>query len=409
MHCSTRQFLFLVLIIGLVLMRESRVAPLASIETAFATWLSVNAQRSPAPAPLAVVQITDEDLSATPWPWTPLDFSLFLNAALPYQPPVVGIEPILSWSKPDAQQVSLLHNQLLKSPKVVLGSELGNPEDLSVLPALQEVPTLRHVKGDLSSLREFMLVERQPMEDLRLAGTLGFENLEESASKPIQFVPLIFRYHGQVVPSFVLQAAMLWYGVTPDEVKVICGSHIDLGKKIQIPIDAHGGFFVDFSIPMTRFSTGDLLLSVEQSQVGRKTVAPIAQLKNCFTLLARTDREARTLRFANGQRGSRGELFAAALATLQNAEFVEHDADSNRHLMIELVIVMEALIVAWFFSRMSKLGTLMVALLIFAGYMLAALGAFSAWLVVFPFLLPAGLLAFIVLFRMLDREEAAKI
>ena len=405
MRCTTRQFLFLVLMVGLVLMRESRVTPLASVESAFAGWLSVNAQRAPAPAPLALIEITDEDLASTPWPWAPMEFSLFLNASLLYQPPVLGIEPLLWWPKADDQQVSLLHNQLLRSPKLVLGSELGIPEDLSVLPPLQEVPVIRHVEGDRSTLREFTLVSRQPMEDLRLAGTLGFENLpEESATQPIQFIPLVFRYHGQVVPSFVLQAAMLWYGVTPDEVNVVCGSHIALGKVLRIPIDERGCFFVDFSIPMTRFSMGDLLLSVEQSQVGRKTVAPLVRLKNSFTLLARTDREARSLRFANGRVGSRGELFAAALATLQNAEFVERNANSNRHLTIELVIIMEALIVAWFFSRMSKLGTLSVGLVIFAGYMLAALGAFSAWLVVLPLVLPMGLLAFIVLFRLMDEE-----
>ena len=406
MRCN-RQFLFFILIVGLFLMRESRIAPLGSLEASFASWLNRNAHRQPSVARLALVQITDEDLGGDSWAWTPLEFSLFLNAALPFQPPVLGIEPVLAWKKPDAQQITLLHNQLLRSPKMVLGSKLGFAEDPSILPPLQEVPVLRHVEGDLGSITEFTMITGQPVEDLRLAGTLGFENLlDQKSAKPIQHVPLIFRYHGQVVPSFVLQAAMLWYGVTPEEVKVVPGSHIALGEELRVPIDARGSMFVDFSIPMTRFSMGDLLLSAEQSQSGRKTIAPVAYLKNCFTLLARTDREVRTLRFANGHLGSQGELFASALATLQNGEFVEHDTNSNRHLIIELVIIMEGMIIAWFFARMTRWSSVGVALLIFSFYMLVALGAFAAWLVVLPFLLPVGLLAFILTFRLLDENDA---
>ena len=399
MRCSTRQFLLLILIVGLVLMHESRTAPLDSAEASFSRWLSVNAPRHPEAAPLVLVQIGDEDLGAHPWPWSPVDYSLFLNAALPFQPPVLAVEPVLAWDAADPQQRTLLHNQALRAPKVLLGSELGSPEDPALIPPMQEVPVLRHVnEGDISGIREFPLVALQPSEELRLAATLGF--FEPSAAmtgKAVGRVPLVFRYRGQVVPSFVLQAAMLWFGVTVEEVVVVPGSHIELGPDIRLPVDAAGTMPVDFTIPLTRFSMADLLLSAEQHQGGHQAIAPVAQLKNSVTLLARTDSAARTIPLANGRSGSRGELVAAAIATIQQGSF-----PARAGLLVDALILLEALVLGWFCSRLSKLGAATLCVGVAGFYVLVSFGVFSAWSVALPLLLPAGLLVFLALFRQLD-------
>ena len=400
MRCRTTQFLFLVLLLGLVLMRESRIAPLSSVESAFESWLMLNAQRPAVAAPLTLVQISNDDLRDTPWPWGPLDFSLFLNAALGFQPPVLAIEPVLAWKSADAQQLAILHNQLLRSPKVLLGSELGLPEDLTVVPPMQEVPVLRHVAGSITNLQEFNLVARQPAEEVRLAGTLGFENLLGSESNPkhtVGRVPLVFRYRGHVVPSFVLQAAMLWFGVTPEEVSVNPGKAIVLGKIARIPVDAYGAMAVDFSIQTTHFPMSDLLVSAEQAQARQKTTAPVGEIKRSLVLLARTDNAARTLRFADGRSGSLGELFATAIATIQNRTF-------SRRVPIsaELFIIADAMVFAWFCSRLRKFKAGIAGLIVVCAYLLLTLGLFAGTLLALPLVLPIGLVAFIVLFRLLD-------
>lgn len=378
-------------------MRESRTAPFDSLEAAFSSWLTVNAPRQTEAAPLALVQISDEDLRENPWPWSPLDYSLFLNAALPFQPPVLAIEPVLAWKKPDAQQITLLHNQLLRAPKVLLGSELGPLEDPTTIPPMQEVPVLQHVEGSVSGVREFPLVALQPCEELRLAATLGFVEPLEEGGAVVRRVPLVFRYRGQVVPSFVLQAVMLWFGVTPDDVVVKPGSYIEIGKKLRVPVDDAGSMPVDFAIPMVRFSLGDLILSAEQHQTEHQSIAPVARLKNSLTLLARTDTASRTIPLANGRNGSRGELLAAAIATIQRGSFI-----SRAGITVDLIIILEAMILAWFCWRLSKLGTLVLCVGLFAFYMLCTLGVFAALQVALPLMLPAGLLAFIVSFRQLD-------
>ena len=398
MRCSTRQFLFLIFMVGLVLMHESRTAPLNAVEAAFSRWLSVNASRHPEVAPLVLVQISDEDLGAHPWPWSPVDYSLFFGASLPFQPPVLAVEPVLAWKAAEPQQLSLLHNQTLRAPKVLLGSDLGFPEDPAFVPPLQEVPVLRAVQGDASRVREFPMIAVQPSEELRLAATLGFfEPSAASNGKPVGRVPLVFRYRGQVVPSFILQAAMLYFGVTPEEVTVVPGSHIALGKEMRIPVDAAGTMPVDFTIPVIRFTLAELLLSAEQYQGGHQTIAPVAQLKNAVTLLARTDTAARTIPLANQRNGSRGELAAAAIATIQRGRFPERAG-----LLVDSVILLEGLVLGWFCNRLSKPKVAALCTGIFGFYLLGALGAFTAWDVVLPLTLPAGLLAFLVLFRQIE-------
>lgn len=398
MRCSTRQFLFILFLVGLVLMRESRMAPFERAEAAFSTWLAANAPRSSAPAPLALVRISDEDVAAHALPWSPLDYSLFVNAALSFQPRVLAMEPVLAWPSPNAQQVSLLYNQTLRAPKLLVSGELGFPEDPALIPPLQETPVLRHVEGSLEAIREYPMVASQPGEEFRNSAALGyFEPVAADRSEAVRRVPLVFRYRGQVVPSFVLQAAMLWYGVTPEEVRVAPGSHIALGSVVRIPVDAAGTMGVDFATPMERFSLADLILSAEQTQSGHAPLAPVARLKNAMVLLARTDREANTLLLANGHTGSRGELAAAAIATLQQQRF-----SLPAPMAVEVGLIGLALALGALAQRSSRAGTVALGLAGLAVYLLAALGIFALTQVALPFVLPAGLFGFIVLFRQLE-------
>ncbi len=387
----TRQFLFLVLIAGLVLMRESRIEPLASVENSFASWLNTNAKREPSRAPLVLLEITDDDLSATPWPWSPFDFSLAVSAALSFEPAVLALEPVLSWEAAKTEQITLLHHQLLRVPKLLLGADLGVSSTL--LPPLQEIPLLPHVKGETGALPEYNAVAQRPVEELRLAGALGFENLP-GRGETLQRVPLVFRYYGHVVPSFVLQAAMLWYGVTPDEVTVVPGGYVALGEAVRIPIDARGTFAVDFGIPITRLSVGDLILAAAQDQKPTAGAAP--RIKGSFALVARNDGASRMLHFAN-RSGSRGEFFAQSIATIQQQAFI-------RRIPVygEACIIAAGIALAWYASRKSRLATVTLGVAAVAAYMLIALGIFAGTFIALPLLLPVGLIGFVVLLRLID-------
>ena len=166
------QFMLIVLLAGLALMNQSRTEPLASWDNAFADFLAMNSHRGAKPAPVTLVAIDDASLSSHPWPWSPLEFSLFFQAALPLKPEVVGIDQVLDWERaivlPEdqnrklAQYEKLLRGSVLRTPKMLLGAKLGVPDDPQVIPPLQPVPLLRNVRGPVDEIPEFTALELQP-------------------------------------------------------------------------------------------------------------------------------------------------------------------------------------------------------------------------------------------------------
>lgn len=407
------QMLLLVLLVGLVLFRESAQWPGRAVDQRWADWLSLNSgQHNKAEQPpVALIAINETSLNSHPWPWTPLDFSLFFQAALPFNPDVLAVEEVLEWDQanipPEERQKlpqyeQILRNVLLRCPKPLLGSRLGTPEDPNAVPPLQPVPLLRNVRGDVREIPDYPVIERQPAEQYRLSASLGFTNLP-AKEYPDSFIPLVLRYRGQVVPSFVLQAAMLWHQVSADEVEVQVGSHISLGSKVQIPINDRGELRVNWGVPRTVFSFEDLLLTAEQAAAKTKTTIPAERLAKSVTILGRTDKAARTVPLPLQQNASPSELFASALGTIQTKAFVRRIPYWFDWSLIGAVALLSFLVPR---SRKGKVA--LTALILLAVYGGAAFFFFQRTLTWLPALLPIGLALFVMLYRLVTPDWATK-
>ena len=182
-----------VLLLGLFLMRESREGTGGAIDTAYGDWVATNTTRTVPPARVVLVEINDSSLAGRPWPWAPTEYTLFLEDVLPYKPEVVAIEPALNWegvSIPGSsrqkieQDEKFLHDYVLKAPKLVLGSQLGSPDDAETVPPLLPVPLLRNVKGDIRAIPIFTDISAQAAEDYRLSASVGFTNLPPGKNHP---------------------------------------------------------------------------------------------------------------------------------------------------------------------------------------------------------------------------------
>jgi hypothetical protein len=276
---------------------------------------------------------------------------------------------------------------------MLLGSRLGIPDDPQVIPPLQEVPLLRNVRGQLSEIPEFIAIEQQPAESFRLSSTIGFTNLPATHLR-YNSVPLVFRYRGQVTPSFTLQAVMLWVQATPDEVSVELGSHIAVGKDLRIPIDGSGRMRVDFGSPRRGIEFAELMLASEQKEAGRPPIVPIDQLKGGIVLLSRTDTASRTIPFAARRNGSPGELFAAAIATIQNQSFIQ-----PAPLWAQYTVIAVFMLLGYRVPRWKKMKAVVLGLVALAAYVLVALAVFNRWLVWLPGVVPLGIVAVGILFR----------
>jgi hypothetical protein len=406
------QFMLLALLAGLALMNQSRTEPLASWDNGFADFLAMNSPRRAPLAPLTLVGINDSSLTSKPWPWSPLEFSIFFKSALPLKPAVAAIDQVLDWERaltlPEDQNrklpqyETLLRTSVLQAPKLLLGSQLGVPEDPQVIPPLQEVPLLHNVRGSIGTIPEFTAIPLQPAEAYRLSSTVGFTNLPP-VHHHFNSVPLVLRYRGQVTPTFPLQAILLWSKLTPDDVTVQMGSFIEIGKKYRIPIDDAGRMRVDFGAPFSRLAFDELPLATEQKDAGLKPIVPIDQITGSIIMLTRTDAAARTIPLAARRNGSPGQLFAAAIATILNRSFILPAPPWATYAVIGVFTLLSFRV-----PRLKKLKTVLLGVAVLAVYALVALAVFAHWLLWMPGVVPVGIVAVCVLFRIVTPDSFGK-
>lgn len=402
------QLMFLTLIVGVVLMRESGREPLNGANERFIDFLAANARRSEKLAPVTLVGIDEATIREHPLPWTPGDYALFFNAANSFHPQVIATDEILDWklqnASPEAiqtfaQYAQMLHDNVRKSPRTVLGAQLGYPDDADRIPPLESIAGLRNVKGVVSAIPEFRIIDAQPSEELRLATVQGFTNWPPTRGST-RTAPLLLRYCGQVVPSFVLQAAMLWEEVTPDEVEVEVGKHIKLGGRVTIPIDAEGRMRVNTALPIGRCNVEELLVSAEQKEAN---AAPADLFTGRTVLLSRVDVNAPMTSVALDRTRPRGEMIALAIGTIQSRTFL-HFVPPWTDWAISGFFTLAALFVPGLRrSQVMILGS--VAIL---ASIVGALALIGAKLVVFPVIVPVGLALFLMIARLLSPNREAK-
>ncbi|HEX4086060.1 MAG TPA: CHASE2 domain-containing protein [Chthoniobacteraceae bacterium] len=411
MRNTLPQCLFAVLAVGVLLLRESHAPPLAGIEETFINWLAANSDAQHGEAPVTLVEINDNSMLYYPLPWSPLNYADFLDGVLQFQARVAAVEPVLIWNEKtmteaqaleQPQYEKLLHYRILQTPKIELGALLGVPEDPDVIPPMQPLPALRNVQGPLNDVPEFTVVESEPDEDLRLTAGLGFTNVPRSEATA-EHAPMVFRYRGELVPSFALEAMMLWHGVTPDDVEVRLGDSIRLGNKLTIPVNDSGAMLVDWRQPYDRAGFDDLVLAQDQLEHKHTPVIDPAKLKDRMVILARTDHAAQTLPLPTGRNGSSGELFAAAIATAEAHAFARPAGWEGSALVLALGVAMGAIV-----SLKRRLWVPLMTLGFGAGYLVLCLGVFEGTRIALPLTPMMGLVAFIAFFRLLapGRESA---
>lgn len=377
-----------VLLLGAVFLREPR---LEQSEEFFLRWLLRNTEPHGPVAPLTVVEIghdavLDRDpLKESTSPAggrgvSPLEFALFLQSILEFQPTVVAFENILKWRQRDRDQEQVFIDQAMRVPRLLLAAELTTTPDPDA-PG-PEIQGFTQVTGKRAELIEFTGIGRQPDEEMRLIATLGFINLPDEIADSIH-VPLLFRYRGEVIPSFTLQAILLWLRVTPAEVTIDLGSHISLPQGRKIPIRADGTLLVSPNAgkKARRITLNELALATQEHDAGRKTETGFETLRDQI-VLARTP--------ANPL--SPPDVFAATLATIQTNAYVR-----RIHWIFDCVMLLLAAVVIGTLRHISRVDLVLGAIAFTAAYCLIALAVVSRWLIWLPGILPLGAVWLLVL------------
>ena len=314
--------------VGILLARESPTGgqPAGGRSTGlFLDWLNANVAGPrqpgrPARRPVTLVEI-DDGVADTPkrLPLPALEYASFLHSVAKYDPAVVAIVPALDWpqSPPGTEQILL--DEAITLPKLLLGvrlgSSAGNGRDPATLPAVE------NFRGPTARLADFPEIVETPGARLfALATATGATNLPGADGVPLRDLPLLFRCRERVVPGFTLETLVLALRLAPSEVSVQTGSHVQLGDRLRLPIDAAGRALLDpraFN-RVGRLSLDDLpLLVVNQATPEARAVA--ARMRGGVVILGRTDHAARTLRQPDGRMLSPAEAFAWAAASLEEA------------------------------------------------------------------------------------------
>ena len=381
--------MLVVLLLGVLFLRESR---LQRCEEYFLRWLLKNSDPYGPAASLTVVEI-DHDRSVDHDPISgasetsarsgtnavsPMEFALFLQSVLSFQPTVVAFENVLKWRETEKEQEQMLVDQAMRVPRLLLAAELTSTPDPDA-PG-PEIPGFTQVTGKRGDLIEFSGIGRQPNEELRLIATAGFTNLPDEIADGIH-VPLLFRYRGEVIPSFALEAILLWLRVTPAEVSIDLDSHISLPRGRAIPIRSDGTIVVspNASRKARHLSLSDLLVAAQQRDTGKEP--ELGTLRD-QVVLARTPTNPL----------SPPDVFAATIATIQSSAYVRRVS-----MIFDCIILLLAAAIVGKLRDLSRVDLVLGAIAFTAAYCLAALAIVSRWLIWLPGCLPLGAVWLLVL------------
>jgi hypothetical protein len=376
--------MLVVLLVGVLFLREPR---LERSEEYFLRWLLKNADTHGPPAPLTVVEIGHDPVlereGNSPNSETssvlPLEYALFLQSVLPFQPTVVAFENILKWRETEKGNEQVFIDLAMRVPRLLLAAELtATPDPDAPGPEIQGFTQVRGKRGELV---EFSGIGRQPSEELRLIATAGFTNLPDEITDGIH-VPLLFRHRGEVIPSFAFEAILLWLRVTPGEVSIDLDSHISLPQGRKIPIRPDGTLLISPNAGKKahHVALSDLLLAAQQRDAGQKN--PELESMRDQIVLARTP--------ANPL--SPPDVFAAAIATIQTNAYVRRVSR-----IFDCIVLLFAAAVVVKLRDLSRVDLVLGAIAFTAGYCLIALAVVSRWLVWLPGCLPLGVVWLLVL------------
>jgi hypothetical protein len=260
------------------------------------------------------------------------------------------------------------------------------------------MPVLRKVGGDLTRVPEFTAVESWAEETLRLTTQPGWTNVPGRVG-PRGWCPLVLRYRGQPVPTMVLQLVMHMEKVTLDEVEVVLGSHVAIGKFRTVPIDESGRMLLNVGADFVRVSYDDLLLSREQLDRKEAPARPPELFASRIVMLGRTDPESRTLAMPGGRMVSPAEFIGTALATVEIGAFPRRIGDWFDWSLVGFTAFLALWIRKW-----RPLASVFTTILLLACCAGGAWWMFHSRQVLLPALLPVGLAAWVLLLRLVARR-----
>ncbi len=399
MRRQTILLMLVILLLGIVFSREPR---LQRTEEIFLRWLIKNSAVRNQPVPLTIVELggppvaqqenkpldaTERFLRGSSGANSPLEYALLVQALLEFKPIIVALEPVLQWPESSKEAQQILLDQAMRVPKVLLATELTSTPDPDA--PVAEISGFPQVTGKRGDLIAFSGIARQPDEDMRLISTPGFVNLPREIASDLH-APLLFQFRGEVIPSFALQAAMLWLRITPGEMKIDIGKSILLPDGRKIPIRSDGTALINPNTAkgVRHIGLNALLLAAQQHENKTPGMMPLDDIHDQIVLV-RTS----TSPFESP------DVVAATIASIQTNSFVRRIS-----WVFDCAVLVIVVAISGPLQRFSRIDLLLGAIAFSAAYAMLALTLFSRWNIWLPGFLPLGAVWSVVVFSLLMQK-----
>ena len=345
-----------------------------------------------------------------------LDYVVLLGYIEKFKPRAVSVAPIISFPEPNVLNQGALKKQVLKMPRLTLGSiaEAGSPATNDG--EKPSYPTIDKVEGDIANVAEITRAVSMPDEEPLSNGVSAFTAIELSdtgvASAPM--LPLVGRVGDKLVASFALQALISDADLALEDVQVslppaAAKPHISIGDRYRIPVDASGRLA---SYPHSGVTSPlypivnakNLPLTADEGLEFAQLDDDFDSLKKNLVVVGENGGRAAKVALPNGESYSQHEYIARAIALVQSGRFIERWPEWAKYVGIAVIILLAA-----FLFRLRRMPLLFWGSVIAFLYVFGiCLGSFKEWLVWTPPFVPLALFASIFLVGLILPSTAEK-
>jgi len=334
-----------------------------------------------------------------------LDYVVLLGYIEKFKPRAVSVAPVISFPEPSVLNQGALKKQVLKMPRLTLGSiaEAGSPAANDT--EKPNYPTIENVEGDISKVAGITRAVSIPDEEPRSNGVSAFTEIElsDTGESSDHMLPLVGRVGEKLVASFALQALISDADLAIEDVQVklppATGEpQILVGDRYQIPVDAAGrlasypnsGVAPPF-YPLV--NAKNLPLTADEGLEFAQLSDDFDSLKTNLVVVGENGSKSAKVKLPNGESYSQHEYIARAIALVQSGRYIERWPEWAKYVGIAVIVLIAA-----FLFRLRRMPLLFWGLVIAFLYVFGVcLGSFKEWLVWTPPFVPLALFAAVLL------------
>ncbi|MEM9399722.1 MAG: CHASE2 domain-containing protein [Verrucomicrobiota bacterium] len=219
-----------------------------------------------AEADTPLIYVAIEDLSYQDWPWPRLDYAMILEAMRPSYPRVIAFDIPFhgqdtfsqDFDAKFARVLDRMRSVILPATALQMKNYGSDPTNIITIPFRGSARQIQQYNSTL-----------WPLDTFSQRSNIGFSNITPAVNNTVRRLPLVFRYHSKLVPSWLLLCYSEFIGADLQKSEVLPGQYIilrDAERNVlgELPLDQKGRMLLRFykiDPPITNYEFNDVILA----------------------------------------------------------------------------------------------------------------------------------------------------